>query len=58
MGMLAQSTDSGGGGLFSGFWLILWIAWIVLYVVGAWKMYEKGTSPAGLASSPSTTPTC
>ena len=45
MGILAQSTDSGGGGLFSGFWLILWIAWIVLYIVGAWKVYEKGNQP-------------
>ena len=45
MGILAQSTDSGGGGFFSGIWLILWIAWIVLYIVGAWKVYEKGNQP-------------
>ena len=44
MGILAQ-TDSGGGGIFSGVWLFIWIAWIVLYIVGAWKMYEKGSQP-------------
>ena len=44
MGILAQ-TDSGGGGIFTGVWLFIWIAWIVLYIVGAWKMYKKGGQP-------------
>ena len=44
MGILAQS-DSGGGGFFSGVFLFVWLAVLVVYVIGGWKMYEKAGQP-------------
>ena len=41
MHLIAQTYDNGGGGLFSGAGLILWLALTVLYLVAGWKMFEK-----------------
>jgi Family of unknown function (DUF5684) len=43
MHLIAQTVtyDNGGSGLFSGVGLFVWLAFLVLYIVGGWKVFEK-----------------
>ena len=41
MHLIAQTYDNGGSGLFSGVGLFLWLALVVLYIAGGWKVFEK-----------------
>lgn len=42
MDLIAQTTDAGGT---SGFMLFFWLAFVVLYIVGGWKTFEKAGQP-------------
>jgi len=44
VGALAQTYDTGGGG-GSAIWIWIGLALFVLYVIGAWKMYQKADKP-------------
>ncbi len=43
MHLIAQTVtnSSGGGGMFSGGLLVVWLVFLVLYIVAGWKMFEK-----------------
>ena len=43
MHLIAQTvtTDSSGGGLFSGALLFVWLAFLVVYLIAGWKVFEK-----------------
>ncbi len=41
MHLIAQTYDNGGSGWFSGVGLFFWLAFVVLYIVGGWKVFEK-----------------
>ena len=41
MHLIAQTYSNGGGGWFSGVGLFLWLALVVLYIAGGWKVFEK-----------------
>jgi len=48
LGALAQSTTieiDAAGGLAWGTFLLFYLAFLVLYAIGAWKMYEKAGHP-------------
>jgi len=45
MAML-QSDNSGlFGALFGGIWLLFWLAIVVVFIIGGWKVFEKAGQP-------------
>jgi Family of unknown function (DUF5684) len=49
--VLAQESG-GGGGLFSGAFVFVYLVWIVLVVVGWWKIFVKAGEPGWAAIVP------
>jgi hypothetical protein len=55
IGALAQSTTielDAGGGMAFGTFMLLYLAFLVVYAIGAWKMYVKAGHPGWAALIP------
>ncbi len=45
MSVIASSAGNAAGAFFSGVWIIVWLAIIVLEIVGMWKVFTKAGAP-------------
>lgn len=45
MAMLQRDSEGLFGALFGGMWLLFWLAFIVVAVIGGWKVFEKAGQP-------------
>jgi Family of unknown function (DUF5684) len=54
LAILAQSDTevSVGGGIFGGAFLLIWLAFLVLYLVSAWKIWQKMGDPGWMGIVP------